>query len=100
MDGTWCRGRGGFGSTSGEAAELDKPESGEYALAMRRMCSNVCCVVMWDVCGVFACCARRVWGICMLRKAGVVVHVCGDVIVMVGRVVMLVVDAHGVWCGV
>ena len=28
----WCKGRGGFGSTSGEAVELDKPESGKYVM--------------------------------------------------------------------
>ena len=28
----WCRGRGGFGSTSGEAVELDKPESAWYVM--------------------------------------------------------------------
>jgi len=45
---------------------------------------------------VLCCDVGCMWGVCMLRKAGVGwFDVCGDVIVMVRRVVMLVVDAHG-----
>ena len=45
---------------------------------------------------VLRCDVGCVRGVCMLRKAGVGWFMCGDVIAMVGRVVMLVVDAHGV----
>ena len=72
----WCRGRGGFGPTSGEAGGLDKPGSGRCVVMTRRVCSGALCCIVWVWCVSWLHVAQDACGV--VRVCGYMVgHVCG-----------------------